>query len=87
MSIVQTAQKLSEGKATIEEIINVLTPAIRGGGNDVDATKVKQMIWKGGLVNGMRCAGEILTTALNSGLDNEGNEEAEKKSETQTGED
>ena len=74
-------------KRTIEEIINVLTPAIKGGGNDVDATKVKQMIWKGGLVNGMRCAGEILTTALNSGLDNEGNEEAEKKSETQTGED
>ena len=82
MSIVQMAQKLSLGKATIEEIINVLTPAIKGGGNDVDEKKVKQMIWNAGLPNGMRCAGEILTTALNSGLEDEGNEEAEKKSET-----
>ena len=27
-SIVQIAQRLSEGKATIKEVINVLTPAI-----------------------------------------------------------
>ena len=59
------------------EIVNVLTPAIRGGGNDVDAKQVQKWVWEAGLIEAMRCAGEIVTVALNSGQ-NEGNEEAEE---------
>tara|TARA_Y100000114_G_C11757516_1_gene327734 strand:+ start:789 stop:1139 length:351 start_codon:yes stop_codon:yes gene_type:complete len=77
-SIVQIAQRLSEGKSTILEVLNVLTPAIKGGGNDINEKKVKDMIWSAGLIEGMRCAGEVLTVALNSGLSDEGNEEAEE---------
>ena len=78
-SIVQIAQRLSEGKATIMEVINVLTPAIKGGGNDITEKRVKEMIWSAGLIEGMRCAGEVLTVALNSGLSSEGNEGAEER--------
>ena len=46
-SIVQVAQKLSEGKATVTEIVNVLTPAIKGGGNDVDAKQIQKWVWEG----------------------------------------
>ena len=80
-SIVQIAQRLSEGKATVTEIVNVLTPAIKGGGNDVDAKQVQQWVWEAGLIEGMRCAGEIVTMALNSGQ-NEGNEGAEENPAT-----
>ncbi|HAF89784.1 MAG TPA: hypothetical protein DCG23_08430 [Deltaproteobacteria bacterium] len=80
-SIVQIAQRLSEGKATVTEIVNVLTPAIKGGGNDVDAKQVQKWIWEAGLIEAMRCAGEIVTMALNSGQ-NEGNEGAEENPAT-----
>ena len=62
-------------KATVTEIVNVLTPIIKGGGNDVDAKQVQQWVWEAGLIEGMRCAGEIVTMALNSGQnENEGAE-------------
>lgn len=77
----QIAQKLSEGKATVTEIVNVLTPAIKGGGNNVDAKQVQKWIWEAGLIEGIRCAGEIVTMALNSGQD-EGNEGAEENPTT-----
>ncbi len=77
----QIAQRLSEGKATVTEIVNVLTPAIKGGGNDVDAKQVQKWIWEAGLIEAMRCAGEIVTMALNSGQ-NEGNEGAEENPAT-----
>lgn len=78
----QTAQKLSEGKATITEIVNVIQPALKGGGNNLDQKDVSKMVWEGGLIEGMRVAGEILTVALNSGVPDEGNEEAEEKAKT-----
>lgn len=78
----QTAQKLGEGKATITEIVNVIQPALKGGGNNLDQKDVSKMVWEGGLIEGMRVAGEILTVALNSGVPDEGNEEAEEKTKT-----
>lgn len=78
----QTAQKLSEGKATITEIVNVIQPALKGGGNNLDQKDVSKMVWEAGLIEGMRVAGEILTVALNSGVPDEGNEEAEEKTKT-----
>lgn len=78
----QTAQKLGEGKATITEIVNVIQPALKGGGNNLDQKDVSKMVWEGGLIEGMRVAGEILTVALNSGVPDEGNEEAEEKAKT-----
>lgn len=78
----QTAQKLSEGKATVTEIVNVIQPALKGGGNNLDHKDISKMVWEAGLIDGMRVAGEILTVALNSGVPDEGNEEAEEKAKT-----
>ena len=80
-SVVQMAQRLSESKLTTSDIVQILTPAIKGGGNDVDFNSVKKMVWESGLVEGMRVAGEIVTVALNSGQD-EGNEGAEESKKT-----
>lgn len=81
-SVVQTAQKLSEGKCTITEVVNVIQPALKGGGNNVDHKDVSKMVWEAGLIDGMRVAGEILTVALNSGLEDEGNAKAEESPQT-----
>ena len=76
----QTAQKLSKGECTLTEIINVIAPALKGGGNNFTPKELSQKVWKAGVIEGMRVAGEILTTALDSGQKDEGNEEAEQKS-------
>ena len=76
-SIVQLAQKLTSASATITDLISVLTPAIKGGGNDIDEKKVKELIGKSGLIQAMKCAGDIVTKALETGQD-EGNEQAEE---------
>tara|TARA_B100000963_G_scaffold68748_1_gene57032 strand:+ start:4051 stop:4287 length:237 start_codon:yes stop_codon:yes gene_type:complete len=74
---VQVAQKLTNASATITDLVNVLTPAIKGGGNDIDEKKVRELIGKSGLIHAMKCAGDIVTKALETGQD-EGNEEAEE---------
>jgi len=71
------AQKLTNASATITDLVNVLTPAIKGGGNDIDEKKVRELIGKSGLIHAMKCAGDIVTKALETGQD-EGNEEAEE---------
>lgn len=81
-SVIKTAQRLSQGEATITEVVNVIQPALKGGGMNVDAKDVSKMIWEAGLVDGMRVAGEILTMALTSGQENVGNEQAEEKTKT-----
>ncbi len=73
----QVAQKLTNASATITDLVNVLTPAIKGGGNDIDEKKVRELIGKSGLIHAMKCAGDIVTKALETGQD-EGNEEAEE---------
>ncbi len=78
----QTAQKLSEGKSTITEIVNVIQPALKGAGNNYNSKDVSKMVWEAGLIEGMKVAGEILTVALTSGQENVGNEQAEEKPET-----
>ena len=81
-SVVQLAQRLSEGKATVLEVVSVLAPAIKGGGNKFTDKELRQKVWDAGLIDGMRCAGEVLIVALASGIEDEGNEQAEEKAQT-----
>ena len=74
LGIVKVTQALSQGDLTTTHMINILTPAIRAGGNDVNAKEVGDALWGAGLVDGMKSIGEILSTVLSAGED-EGNEE------------
>ena len=77
-SLVRIATKLSEGDLTVMEIISVLTPAFKGGGNDVDNKKMATIVYESGLAEGMRACGEILANVLNAGNVEEEAEESEK---------
>ena len=80
-SLVRIATKLSEGDLSIMEIAYVLTPAFKGGGNDVDNAKLAKIIYEAGLPEGMRVCGEILSNVLTAGKSDEedGDEDIEKK--------
>jgi hypothetical protein len=72
--IVKIAHALSEGELTTSQMVAILTPVIRGGGNDISEKQVGESLWGGGLVGGMKAVGEIVALVLSSGGD-EGNEE------------
>ena len=71
--IVKIAQSLSEADISATEIINILTPVIRAGGNDIDDKEVGKAVWEAGLAQGIAGCSEIIAQALGAGGD-EGNE-------------
>ena len=72
--IVKVAQSLSEADISASQIIAILTPVIRAGGNDIDEKKVGNAVWDAGLAQGISPCSEVLAQALGAGGD-EGNEE------------
>ena len=47
-------------------MVNVLTPAIRAGGNDIKEKQVGEALWGAGLADGMKAISEILSTVLSA---------------------
>ena len=71
--VVRIAQTLAAGELTTTQMVSILTPVIRAGGNDTSEKEVGQALWDAGLADGMKAIGEILSQVLASG-DDEGNE-------------
>ena len=69
MSLVKLATRLSEGELTISDVANIITPAMRGGGNNTDIPAVAKMVYEAGLTEGLRVAAELLSNVLMGGTD------------------
>jgi len=72
--IVKIAQSLSEAEFTIEQIVGVLTPVIRAGGNDIKESDIKDALWDAGLVSGIQACSEVVASVLGVNEADEGNE-------------
>lgn len=71
--IVKVLQKLTDGNLTTIEMVSILLPIIRGGGNDLSEKEIKQIVWDAGIAATMNATGEVLAKAL-MGDDTEGKE-------------
>ena len=71
--VVKVATSLSEADISVTEIIAILTPVIRGGGNDVTEKDIQKAVWDAGIAEGIKVCGEILAEALGASGDDEGN--------------
>ena len=67
ISIIQLANKISQADIKLTDINFIIYTAIKGGGKDITEKQVSDIIWKVGLVDGVRACGEIVTMALSSG--------------------
>ena len=67
MGLVKIAQKLREGDLRVNELLTIITPVVRAGGNNIDQKEVGEVIWSAGLAEAMRVAGEIIAYALTAG--------------------
>ncbi len=65
ISILFIANSLSEAKLTLTQMIQLITLAIRAGGNDIKEKDVKKLISGIGLVQAVTMCSELLTLALN----------------------
>jgi len=72
--IVKIAQAMSNADISVSDILTILTPVIRAGGNDVKEKDLHSVIWEAGLTEGIRVCGEVIAIALGH-EDDEGNVE------------
>lgn len=70
-TIMQLAQRLSDGSLKITDQATILTPVIRAGGNNVNEKDISELIF-GSMVDSLKAIGEIVSNVLSVGED-EGN--------------
>ena len=76
--IIKLAQNMGEADIRMRDIISVLLPAIRGGGNDINEKNIKSIVQEAGLVPSAKAVAELLTGSLSPDDDAE-IEESQKK--------
>jgi len=62
--IIKLATKMSEADIRMIDIISVLTPALRGGGKNIQAEDVKKIVGDVGIVASATAVAELLTQSL-----------------------
>ena len=80
-SILEVANDLMMSKVRMNEVITVLTQALRGGGNDLTAKDVGKIAFEAGMIESLKVTGEILTNTITGGSKEveEKNEDTESK--------
>ena len=79
MGVIKLAQKMSDGDVRLSHVISVLTPGLRGGGNDLQATDVIELVEKTGLVNSMKAVAELLALSLSADSEEKGATEGKQE--------
>ncbi len=77
--IIKLANKMAEGDIRMSDVIYVLTPALRGGGKDIQENDIKKIVADIGLVNATKAVAELLTQSLTTDSGEEGEAEGKKK--------
>ena len=82
--IIKLATRMGDADIRMVDLLSVLTPALRGGGNNIQEKEVKKIISEIGIVATAQAVAELLTASLQPPKE-EGDEEeeAQKKKEEQ----
>tara|TARA_R110000824_G_scaffold68277_2_gene176772 strand:+ start:292 stop:585 length:294 start_codon:yes stop_codon:yes gene_type:complete len=82
IGIIKLGNLLANTDITLTQIIQVITLAIRGGGNDVKEKDIKKLISDIGLIEAIKITGELVALALN--VDDNTETDDEKKSDKES---
>lgn len=69
MGIIKLAQKMGDGDIRMSQIIAVLVPALRGGGNDLQKADVTKLVEKTGIVKSTAAVANLLAASLTDNSD------------------
>ena len=70
--IIKLATDMGEGDISVTNLLHILTPALRGGGNDVDAKQVSKIVEVAGIIPATQAVASLLTDALTDKAEPEG---------------
>ena len=62
--ILKLATRMGEADIRMVDLISVLTPALRGGGNDISEKDVKKIVSDSGIINTTKVVAELLAQSL-----------------------
>ena len=62
--IIRTAQKMAEGDVILNDVVQILLPALRGGGNDFKEKDIHNLIQETGIVASTVVAANLLAQTL-----------------------
>jgi len=62
--IIKLATRMGEADIRMSEIINVLTPALRGGGNDLQRKDVMKLVQEAGIIKATTAVANLLAKTL-----------------------
>jgi hypothetical protein len=68
--ILKLAQRMSEADIRLVDIIAVLTPALRGGGKNIQAKDVQNIVAEVGIIEATTAVANLLTAAISPQNDN-----------------
>ena len=77
--IIKLATKMAEADIRMSDIVNVLHPAIRGGGNNISRNDTIKIVQEAGIINSTTAVANLLTSTL---TDDSKDEADEGKSQT-----
>ena len=81
--ILKLAQRMADADIRISDVVSILTIALRGGGNDIQAKDVHKIIADAGIVESVSAVANLLTEAISPSDDSmEDSEGGAKKKET-----
>ena len=72
--ILKLATRMSEGDIRMSEIVAVLLPALRGGGNDLSQNDILKIVGESGIVQSTTAVANLLTKTLTDDSEEETDE-------------
>lgn len=76
--IIKVASRMGEGDVRIKDLVTVLLPALRGGGNDLQANDINKIVQDAGIVQATKSVAMLLAQTL---TDDSGEESGGEKAE------
>lgn len=74
MGIIKLAQRMGDGDIRMGQIIAVLVPALRGGGNDIQEKDVIKLVEETGIVKSTAAVATLLAASLTDNSDEKAKE-------------
>lgn len=62
--ILKLITRIADSDVRMTDLISVLTPALRGGGNDISEKDVKKIVSDSGIINTTKVVAELLAQSL-----------------------
>lgn len=79
--ILKLATELMNSNLSVTDCVNILSVAIRAGGNNMTQKEIGELVFQSGLTEGLRVTGEILANTITGGKSSQEEDEDEDEEE------